>query len=71
MIDTAIGSCSAEWWHIAEILSKKYKVIIYDRAGYGNSIFNYSKNGTAKNILCISRRLSPKRQSAPYFFIKV
>jgi pimeloyl-ACP methyl ester carboxylesterase len=37
LIETALGSCSAEWWHIASALSKKYQVIVYDRAGYGNS----------------------------------
>lgn len=37
IIDTALGSCSAEWWHIARTLSEKYQVIVYDRAGYGNS----------------------------------
>ena len=37
VIDTGLGSCSAEWWHIAEALSVKYRVLVYDRAGYGKS----------------------------------
>lgn len=37
VIDTCLGSCSAEWWHIGETLSDKYKVLVYDRAGYGKS----------------------------------
>jgi pimeloyl-ACP methyl ester carboxylesterase len=37
VIDTAIGTCSAEWWHIAEALGSKYRVLVFDRAGYGES----------------------------------
>jgi pimeloyl-ACP methyl ester carboxylesterase len=37
VIDTALGTCSAEWWHIAEFLGKNSRVLVYDRAGYGKS----------------------------------
>jgi len=37
VVDTGLGSCSAEWWHIAEALSCEYKILLYDRAGYGRS----------------------------------
>lgn len=37
VIDTCLNSCSAEWWHIGKTLSDKYKVLVYDRAGYGKS----------------------------------
>ena len=37
VIETALGSCSAEWWHIAESLREKTNVLVYDRAGYGRS----------------------------------
>jgi pimeloyl-ACP methyl ester carboxylesterase len=37
VIDAGLSSCSAEWWHIANALSDKYQVIVYDRAGYGGS----------------------------------
>ncbi len=37
VIDSCLGSCSAEWWHIGEALSDKYKILVYDRAGYGES----------------------------------
>jgi pimeloyl-ACP methyl ester carboxylesterase len=37
VIDTCLGSCSAEWWHIAKDLSKNFRVLVYDRAGYGLS----------------------------------
>lgn len=37
IIEPALGSCSAEWWHIAEKLSDRYKVLVYERAGYGKS----------------------------------
>lgn len=40
VIDTALGACSAEWWHIAEKLSIKYRVVVFDRAGYGKSTFS-------------------------------
>jgi pimeloyl-ACP methyl ester carboxylesterase len=42
VIDTAIGTCNAEWWHIAEKLSVNFKVLTFDRAGYGKS--KISKN---------------------------
>jgi pimeloyl-ACP methyl ester carboxylesterase len=34
---TALGACSAEWWHLAEMWSKKRSVLLYDRGGYGLS----------------------------------
>ncbi len=37
VIDTALGTCSAEWWHIAEMLCGQYRVITFDRLGYGDS----------------------------------
>ena len=37
IIETAIGSCMAEWWHVAERIGVKYQVLVYDRAGYGES----------------------------------
>ncbi len=37
VIESALGSCSCEWWHIAEKLSDRYKVLVYDRPGYGKS----------------------------------
>lgn len=33
VIDTALGSCSAEWWHIAECLGRHNRVLVYDRVG--------------------------------------
>ncbi|MEQ8156266.1 MAG: alpha/beta hydrolase [Clostridiaceae bacterium] len=49
VIDTGLGSCSAEWWHIAEALGDDYKVILYDRAGYGESSLSSLKR-TPRNI---------------------
>ncbi len=37
VVEESMGSCSAEWWHIAEKLSERYTVLVYDRAGYGKS----------------------------------
>lgn len=37
VIDTCLNSCSAEWWHIGELLSEKGKVLLFDRPGYGKS----------------------------------
>ncbi|MEA4889900.1 MAG: alpha/beta hydrolase [Clostridiaceae bacterium] len=49
VIDSCLGSCSAEWWHIGEALSDKYKILLYDRAGYGNSTVS-TLSRTPKNI---------------------
>ena len=37
VIENALGSCSSEWWHIAEAVSEYAVVLTYDRAGYGKS----------------------------------
>lgn len=37
VIDTCLGGCSAEWRHIAKALSSEYRVLLYDRVGYGES----------------------------------
>ncbi|MDH4275810.1 MAG: alpha/beta hydrolase [Gammaproteobacteria bacterium] len=37
IVETALANCSAEWWHLAEVWSKKFCVLLYDRAGYGSS----------------------------------
>jgi pimeloyl-ACP methyl ester carboxylesterase len=37
VIEPALAASSAEWWHIAEGLSNRYAVLLYDRAGYGRS----------------------------------
>ncbi len=35
IVEPALGSPSAEWWHIQDALAKTTTVITYDRAGYG------------------------------------
>jgi len=35
VIEPALGSPSAEWWHIQDELAKTTTVVTYDRAGYG------------------------------------
>ena len=37
VVMTALGSCSAEWWHLAERWSKERPTLLYDRGGYGLS----------------------------------
>lgn len=49
VIETAINSCSAEWWDIAQKLSNKFTVLVYDRAGYGTSSVSTLQR-TPKNI---------------------
>lgn len=49
VIDSCLGSCSAEWWHIGEALSDKYRILIYDRAGYGESTVS-TLSRTPRNI---------------------
>jgi pimeloyl-ACP methyl ester carboxylesterase len=42
VIETAMGAACAEWWHLADEWSAAFRVLIYDRVGYG-------KSGKAKN----------------------
>jgi len=42
IIEPALGSPGAEWWHIQDELAKTTTVVTYDRAGYG-----WSKKGTS------------------------
>lgn len=49
VIETCLGSCSAEWWHIAESLSNEYSVLLYDRPGYGESSMSTLER-TPRNI---------------------
>lgn len=35
VVDTALGSPSAEWWALQDRLSDQFTVVTYDRAGYG------------------------------------
>ena len=54
VVQTALNACSAEWWHIAEDLGKHFRVLVFDRAGYGESSAS-SEPRTPENI---SRELS-------------
>lgn len=49
VIDCALGACSAEWWHIAEKLSSNFRVLVFDRKGYGKSE-NAQQERTPYNI---------------------
>jgi pimeloyl-ACP methyl ester carboxylesterase len=49
VIETAMGASCAEWWHLAEKWSKKYCVLVYDRAGYGRSEIS-KQSRTPENI---------------------
>jgi pimeloyl-ACP methyl ester carboxylesterase len=44
-----MGSSSAEWWHLAELWSKKYSVLLFDRPGYGQSTIS-ERDRTPENI---------------------
>ncbi len=37
VIGTALGTCGAEWWHLAEKLGEHCRVVVFDRLGYGKS----------------------------------
>ncbi len=49
VIENALGSCSAEWWHIAKSISEYAIILTYDRAGYGKSSSSQLSR-TPKNI---------------------
>lgn len=49
VIDTCLASCSAEWWHIAERLADHCRVLVYDRAGYGQSSAS-TRERTPENV---------------------
>lgn len=56
VIESALNSCGAEWWHIGEALAGKYTVLVYDRAGYGASSASRLAR-TPKNIAGELRQL--------------
>ena len=56
VIDAALGTCSAEWRHIARTLEMHGRVILYDRAGYGQSTRS-SLERTPRNIADELKRL--------------
>jgi len=37
LVEAALASSMVEWWPLAERLSKRFSVLVYDRAGYGFS----------------------------------
>ena len=56
VIDAALGTCSAEWRHIARALEQYGRVLMYDRAGYGQSTGS-SLERTPRNIADELKRL--------------
>jgi pimeloyl-ACP methyl ester carboxylesterase len=65
VIEPALNASSAEWWHIAERLSKQYQlaVLVYDRAGYGKSSASKLER-TPKNIAAELGELLDKLDTA-------
>jgi pimeloyl-ACP methyl ester carboxylesterase len=65
VIEPALNASSAEWWHIAERLSKQYQlaVLVYDRAGYGKSSASKLER-TPKNLAAELGELLDKLDSA-------
>lgn len=56
IIESALGSCSAEWWHLAEIIGQNATVLTYDRAGYGKSSISTlprTPKNIAKELFCL------------------
>lgn len=37
IVESSLNSCIGEWWHLAESLSENNTVLLYERAGYGES----------------------------------
>ncbi|HVN55746.1 MAG TPA: alpha/beta hydrolase [Anaerolineaceae bacterium] len=53
VIEQMLAGCSAEWWHLAERWSRDYRILVYDRAGYGES----SPSSTARSPAHIAKEL--------------
>lgn len=51
VIEMGLGAVMAEWWQLAEKLSKRHTVLLYERAGYGSSSASAVER-TPKNIAC-------------------
>lgn len=49
VVESSLNSCIGEWWHLAERLSQKYTILLYERAGYGLSTKSELER-TPKNI---------------------
>jgi pimeloyl-ACP methyl ester carboxylesterase len=54
IIETAMGSCFAEWRPIIKPLTNKYTVFLYDRPGYGKS----DEDGTPRSPKVIAKQLN-------------
>jgi pimeloyl-ACP methyl ester carboxylesterase len=53
IIETALGACCAEWWHLIEKWSNDFYILTYERAGYGES----SNSSLPRSPINIAREL--------------
>lgn len=60
VIEPAVGTFSLEWMHIAQRIGDQFKVLLYDRAGYGGSspsILPRNPANIAKELLSLLQAL--------------
>jgi len=69
LIETALGSISAEWWQIQEKLSEITTVIAYDRAGYAESPKRKTDRNTKEISMELFNMLSNIEAPGPYIIV--
>jgi pimeloyl-ACP methyl ester carboxylesterase len=69
IIETALGSISAEWWQIQEKLSEITTVITYDRAGYAESPKRKTDRTTKEMSMELFNMLSNIEAPGPYIIV--
>jgi len=69
VIETALGSISAEWWQIIEKLSEKTTVITYDRAGYAESPKGKNDRNTKEISMELFNMLKNSGVPGPYIIV--
>lgn len=69
IFDVGLGDASANWLHIAKVLSNDVRVCLYDRAGYGWSDPGPGSRTTAQIVHELNMLLESAEISGPYVIV--
>ncbi len=69
VIETGLGTLFYDWYHIAEEISEKARVILYHREGYGNSSIGEEKCTTRRVAENLKSLISKKGINEPVILV--